>query len=66
MKLSKLKTTLSLLIAVALPAGLMSGCQPPQKSPTSPTGTTDPTDPTYQIDGDLPPYTIYNSGTQGE
>lgn len=46
MKPSKLKTVMSLLIAVALLAGMLSGCLPPQESPTSPTNTTAPTDST--------------------
>ena len=42
MKPSKLKTALSLLIAVALLAGMLSGCQPPPENPTSPSNSTSP------------------------
>lgn len=47
MKFPNLKTVLSLALTIALLAGMLCGCQPPQESPTSPTNTTAPTDPTW-------------------
>lgn len=56
MKLPNLKTILSLVLTIALLAGTLCGCRPAQGDSTPP--TTHPSTPTWNIDGDLPPYTI--------
>lgn len=47
MKLSKLKTALSLVLTIALLAGTLCGCQPAQEDSTVPSGTPEPTVPTW-------------------